>query len=139
MSHIDETIARIPAMSRKAREEWALKTRNMLKKSPGHADALRLKSALEAAEAVRPPQARLEITGMLAWEKHQSGESTFRAFQGEREVGRIFKRADHSGSESEVYSVTILGQVVAEAIHHIRDARVAGEAAFRALSEKDRQ
>lgn len=47
-------------------------------------------------------------------------------------VGRLFKRADHSSVEKDVYSVEINGVTLPGAFHHIRDARVAGERAFAA-------
>jgi inner membrane protein involved in colicin E2 resistance len=110
--------------------------RQHAEEKPGHCDALRLKAALATAETTPPPTDRLESTGALKWEKHRPGVTTFRAYHGDRVVGHIFKRADHSGSDSDVYSVTISDQVVAENIHHIKDARVAGEAAFSEFSAK---
>ncbi|MEQ9568485.1 MAG: hypothetical protein RLN85_22180, partial [Pseudomonadales bacterium] len=53
-----------------------------------------------------------------------------RAFFGDRNVGRILKRANHSGTEKDVYSVEILGELLPGVWHHIADARAAGEAAF---------
>lgn len=136
MSYINNIIASVPTMSPKERKEWAAKAENMLKKSPEHSDARRLIDALAAAETRRPPDNQLEITGVLAWEKHQHGETTLRAFYGDKVVGKIFKKANHSSKDKDVYSVEILGQNVADAIHHIKDAREKGEEVFRALSAK---
>lgn len=136
MSYIENIIASIPTMSRGKREEWASKAETTLKKSPGHDEALRLLEALAAVEASRPPEDRLEVTGELAWEKHRHGETTFRAFYDDQIVGKIFKGANHSGADKDVYSVEIRGQIVADAIHHIEDARSIGEQAFRELAEK---
>ncbi len=70
---------------------------------------------------------------MLSWEKHRAGQATFRAFHGGEVVGRIFKRADHSSVEKDVYSVEILGEVLPGSFQHIRDAREAGEQAYASL------
>lgn len=45
----------------------------------------------------------------------------------------IFKRANHSGTEKDVFSVEILGELQPDVWHHIADARAAGEAAFAEL------
>lgn len=71
-------------------------------------------------------------TGLLSWEKRRHGEATCRAFHEDRVVGRIFKRANHSGTEKDVYFVEILGQELPRDFHYIDDARAAGEAAFAA-------
>ncbi len=71
-----------------------------MKKSPGQKDALRLLGARDAFEANRAKPVKLELTGLLAWEKYKKGDATpFRAFHGDRVVGRIIKRANHSGIE----------------------------------------
>jgi hypothetical protein len=104
----------------------------VLAKSPENADARRLLDALDAFEAGCAKPSELEVTGLLAWEKHQPGQATFRAFHGAEFVGRIFKRADHSSVEKDVYSLEIYEAAVPGAFHHIRDARQAGERAFAA-------
>lgn len=109
MTQIDATIARIPGMTAQSR---ATLRRN--------------------AEAGRAKPSELEVTGLLSWEKHRAGQATFRAFHGTEVVGRIFKRADHSSVEKDVYSVEIDGVTLPGAFHHIRDAREAGERAFAA-------
>lgn len=127
MSNIEKTIARLPGMNAKAPAIMRVNINAVLARKPGDADARRLLEALDAMEAARPKTAEFEVTGHLSWEKHRSGEGTFRAFHGENVVGRIFKRADHTSLDKEVYSLEILGKAVSGAFHHIRDARAAGE------------
>lgn len=135
MSHIDNTIARLPTMSAKARATLRDNALGELAKKPGDANARRIFEALDALETSKPRTAEFEVTGLLSWEKHRPGEGTFRAFHGEKVVGRIFKRADHSRVERDVYSLEILGKAVPGAFHHIRDARGADEREF--VSRKD--
>ena len=94
-------------------------------------------AALNAFDGARPRASALDVTGLLAWKKHRHGEATFRAYHGDDAVGRIFKRADHSMTETNVYSVEILGNQVSGTFHHIRDAREAGECAFVARQAED--
>jgi len=132
MTHVDATIAYIPGMTAKSRVTLRRNAEAALAKSPENAEARRLLDALEAFEAERAKPSELEVTGLLAWEKHQHGQATFRAFHGAEIVGRIFKRADHSMVEKDVYEVQINGVTLRGAFHHIRDAREAGEQAFAA-------
>jgi len=132
MTHVDATIARIPGMTAKSRAALRRNAEAALAKSPEHVEARRLLDALDAFEAGRVKPSELEMTGLLAWEKHQPGQATFRAFHGAEVVGRIFKRADHSSVEKDVYSVEINGVTLLGAFHHIRDAREAGERVFAA-------
>jgi hypothetical protein len=130
MSNVEKIIARLPHMTAK---ELAAVRRNVdtaLVKRPGDADALRVLHELNAVTSLKPEPSAFEVTGLLSWEKHRPGESTFRAFHGDSVVGGIFKRDDHSGMDKEVYTLEILGRAVAGAFHHIRDARAAGEAEF---------
>jgi len=137
MSHIDKTIADLPNRSAKDRANLRRNADAMLKKSPGQNEALRLLVALDAFDASRAKPAKLEQTGLLAWEKYQKGEATpFRAYHGDRVVGRIIKRANHSGTKKDVYSVEILDQILAGVFHHISEARAAGEAAFHAQQKE---
>lgn len=53
---------------------------------------------------------------MPSWEKHRAGQATFRAFHGAEVVGRIFKRADHSLIEKDVYAVEINGSRIAHCL-----------------------
>lgn len=131
MNHVDKIIARIPSMDAKARATLRLNAENTLKKSPDSGDARRIVEALDAFEASRPKEERFDVTGLLAWEKYRRGApTTVRAFFGDQNVGRIIKRANHSGSEKDVYSVEILGKLLSRDWHHIAEARTAGEAAF---------
>ncbi len=132
MSQIDGIIARIPTMSATSRAELRSNAEVRLRQQPGDAEARRVIEALDAVEDTRRKAADFEVTGLLAWEKHRPGVGTFRAFHGGEAVGRIFKRANHSMTERDVYSVEILGQTVPGAFHHIRDAREAGERAYAA-------
>lgn len=131
MTHIDNTIARIPDMAAKERASWLRKAKNALTKKSDNADALRLLDALTAFETDQVKPMSLDVTGLLAWEKYQQGNETpFRGFHGDRVVGRIIKRATHTGTRKNVYSVEILGQVLTGAWQNIRDAREAGEIAY---------
>jgi hypothetical protein len=133
MTHqIDATIARIPGMTAQSCAALRRNAEADLAKSPDDAAARRLLDALDAFEAGRAKPTELEVTGLLSWEKHRAGQATFRAFHGAEVVGRIFKRADHSSVEKDVYSVEIDGVTLPGAFHHIRDAREAGERAFAA-------
>lgn len=130
MGHIDSIVERIPGMRRKERQEWRGKALAQLKRSPGNPDALRLLAALDHADET-PSSASLESTGLLEWEKHDAAASSFRAYYNGQCVGRIFKRNNHTSADKEVYSVEIRGEVVADGVHRIADARRSGEAAFR--------
>ena len=131
MTQIDTTIARIPDMTAKSRAALRRNAGAALAKSPEDA-ARRLLDALDAFEAGRAKPSELEVTGLLSWEKHRAGQAIFRAFHGAEVVGRIFKRADHSSVEKDVYSVEIDGVTLPGGFHHIRDAREAGERVFAA-------
>lgn len=130
MSHIEKTIARLPSMNAKALTTLRGNANAVLARKPCDGDARRLLEALDAIEAAKPKTVEFEVTGLLSWEKHRPGEGTFRAFHGENVVGRIFKRADHTSLDKDVYSLEILGQEIPGAFHHIHDARAAGEREF---------
>ena len=131
MNHIEKFIARIPSMEAKARAVTRRNAENTLRKSPDNLDARRIVDVLDALAASQPKAERFDITGPLAWEKYQRGATTtVRAFFGDQLVGRIIKRANHSGTEKDVYSVEMLGQMLAGNWHHIVDAHAAGEASF---------
>ena len=118
-------------MTAQERSTWRQKADTVLDKKPGNADALRLLGALDEFESGRPASASLEVTGLLAWEKYERGSETpFRAFHGDRVVGRIIKSATHTANRKQVYSVEILGQVLSGRWENISDARKAGEAAY---------
>lgn len=134
MSHVDRTIERIPGMKATERSSWRQKALRELERRPESADALRLLCALDEFDARPTASMSREITGLLAWEKYERGNETpFRAFHGDRVVGRIIKRATHTANRKEVYSVEVLGQVVAGRWQNISDARMAGEAAYAQL------
>lgn len=131
MSHIDTIIARIPSMNANSHANLRNNIGNTLKKTPDDSDASRVLDALDAFEDANDKPQRLEVTGLLAWEKRpREKQYTFRAFHEELVVGRIYKRADHSSTEKDVYSVKICGEHLPEQFHHIKDARAAGEAAY---------
>lgn len=131
MNHLDRTIARIPSMEAKARAVLRKNADDILTKSPGDPNAQRVLDALKAFEASQPKAARFTVTGLLSWEKYEQGAtSSVRAFFGDQIVGRIFKRANHTSLDKEVYSVEVLGRSLPGNWHHIADARAAGEAAF---------
>lgn len=132
MTQIDATIARIPTMTATSRAALRKNAEVRTVRQPGDTEARRVIEALDTFEDTRPKTATVEVTGLLAWEKYRPGEATFRAFHGEESVGRIFKRADHSMTDKDGYSVEILGEAVEGVFHHIRDARKAGERAFTA-------
>lgn len=132
MTHIEATIVRIPTMTAISRVALRRNAEASLKKSPENADARRILDALDAFEVESAKPSELEVIGLLSWEKHRAGHATFRAFHGAAVVGRIFKRADHSSVEKDVYSLEINGEAIPAAFHHIRDAREAGEQAFAA-------
>lgn len=132
MTQIDTTIARIPGMTAKSRAALRRNAEAALAKSSEDAAARRILDALDAFETERTKSSELEVTGLLSWEKHRAGQATFRAFHGAEIVGRIFKRADHSSLEKDVYAVEINGVTLPGAFHHIRDARAAGARAFAA-------
>lgn len=132
MTQTDATIARIPGMTAQSRAALRRNAEAALVKSSEDAAARRLLEALDALEARRTKPSEFEVTGLLSWEKHRAGQATFRAFHGTEVVGRIFKRADHSSAEKDVYAVEIDGVTLPGAFHHVRDARAAGERAFAA-------
>ncbi len=131
MSHVDSTIAQIPGMTVKERCSWRIKAQKVLEKKPGTVDALRLLNALDEFEEAQSRSVGFEVTGLLAWEKYERGNETpFRAFCGDRVVGRVIKRATHTATRKQVYSVEILGQTLAGTWANISDARRAGEATY---------
>jgi hypothetical protein len=130
MTHIDATIARIPTMTIPSRAALRRNAEAAFAKSPDNTYAQRLLDALDAFAAGRAKPSELEVTGLLAWEKHRAAQAAFRAFHGTEIVGCIFKRADHSSVEKDVYTVEIDGETLPDAFHHIKDAREAGERAF---------
>jgi hypothetical protein len=85
-----------------------------LVKSPEDEAARRIRDALDAFESARTRPSEREVTGLLSWEKHRAGQATFRAFHGAEVVGRIFKRADHSAVEKDVYAVEVNGVTLPE-------------------------
>lgn len=137
MTQIDATIARIPTMTVQSRAALRRNADASLAKSPDSTDAQRILDAIDAFDAGRTKPSDLEVTGLLSWEKHRAGQAAFRAFHGAEVFGRIFKRADHSSVEKDVYSVEIDGQTLPGAFHHIKDAREAGERAFAARHGAD--
>lgn len=131
MSHIDAIIDRIPSMNAKSRANLRENIGSTLTKEPEDESACRILDALNAFEEASAKPQRLEVTGLLGWEKRPHNKQfTFRAFHKGRVVGKIFKRANHSGTEKDVYTVEILEQLLPRKFHHIKDARTAGEAAF---------
>jgi len=131
MNRIDTIIDRIPSMNVRSRANLRENLANTMKKAPEDESACRVLDALNAFEEADDRPQRLEKTGFLDWEKRpQNKQFTFRAFHEDRIVGKIFKRANHSGTEKDVYTVEILEQQLPGKFHHIKDARAAGEAAF---------
>ncbi len=136
MSHIEKVIARIPSMDARARAALRRNAEDKLAALPENANAQRVLDELDTIESSLPKNSKYDVTGLLAWEKYQMGEATpFRAFYGDQVVGRIMKRANHSGADKDVYSVEILERVIPGVWHHIADARAAGEAAFLELRD----
>ncbi len=134
MKNIDRTIALIPSMDQKAQARLRQNAEDKLQNSSDSVDARnaeKIIGALSAFQKTRPASERFYVTGDLSWEKYQKGGSnTIRAFYEDRVVGYIFKRANHSNADKNVYSIEILGQTLPGTWHHISDARAAGEAAF---------
>ncbi len=131
MSHIDTIIARIPSMDARARAILRDNAGNNLKKNPDDSDARRVLDALNAFDDANDKPQSLKVTGLLAWEKRPHEKIyNFRAFHEGRVVGRIFKRADHSSTEKDVYTVEINDLQIPGQFHNIKDARAVGEAAF---------
>ena len=131
MPSVDAIIARIPSMNARSRANLRENLANALENAPEDESACLVLDALNAFEKVNEKPRSLEKTGLLEWEKRpQEKIYTFRAFYEGRIVGRIFKRANHSGTEKDVYTVEILEQRLPGKYHHIKDARAAGEAAF---------
>jgi hypothetical protein len=117
-------------MDAKARARLRKNAEDALQKTPEN--ARRILKELDAFEDANSQPQHLEKTGLLGWEKRPPDHKiyTFRAFHEDRIVGKIFKRADHSGTEKDVYTVEVLDQPLPGQFHHIRDARNAGEVAF---------
>ncbi len=131
MSRIDNIIARIPFMDPKALANLRDNAQNTLKNALDDKDANRVLSALDAFEDADDRPQRLKVNGLLEWEKRPHNKQfIFRAFHEGRVVGKIFKRANHSGTEKDVYTVEILELQLSGKFHHIKDARAAGEIAF---------
>lgn len=131
MNRIDIIIDRIPSMNARSRANLRENLANTLKRAPVDESACRVLDALNAVEEADDRPQRLEKTGLLEWEKRpHNNRFTFRAFNEGRIVGKVFKRANHSGTEKDVYSVEILEQQLPGKFHHIKEARAAGEAAF---------
>ena len=93
MSRIDDVITAIPAMTETKRAVWAANAARVIAKgprrNPAHADALRLRNALTAFEAVRPADDALIAACGLDWDRMTAGRTTFRGFDGDRLVARI--------------------------------------------------
>lgn len=137
MNRIDTIIDRIPSMNARSRANLRENLANTMKKAPEDESACRVLDALNAFEEADDRPQRFKKTGLLDWETcSHNKQFTFRAFHEGRIVGKIFKRANHSGTEKDVYTVEILKQQLSEKFHHIKDARAAGEAAFAQLNAR---
>ena len=134
MSHVDATIARIPRMTPREMSDLLGKADSYLARKPGDREVVRLRAALLAALDAMPPATGRIVTGRLSWEPHSPHITRFRAYDGDREVGVITKHATHTGTRNGVYSVDILSQRVATAIHRVEEARAIGETAYGKLT-----
>lgn len=130
MSHIDNMIARLPAMSAAQISVLQDNARNILREQPENADAQRVLDAIAGITQAGPDSESHLVTGVLSWEKHRPDAPRFHAFHDGAEVGCIFKRANYSNSDKDVYSLVILGQTIPGTFQHVGDARHAGEAAM---------
>lgn len=135
MSNDDKIIEGIKFKDAKSRAAMRRNAERAIVKAPENELAHRIIAELDAVEGGLQKPSEFEVTGLLSWEKHRAGQATFRAFHGEKVVGRIFKRADHSMANKDVYSVEILGETLPGSFQHIRDARDAGEQAYAALQK----
>jgi hypothetical protein len=126
--HIEKTIARMPEMTLGELRDWREKAQNVLAKQPENPEARRLLDAIEDHFAHSTAAERLIWTGSIGWEPHEA--SGCRGFVNGEQVARIIKRATHTATRKEVYSVEIMGEVLASRFHHISDARDAGWVAF---------
>lgn len=132
MSNIEKILARIPSMDARARTRLRKNAQAKLKLNLGNEDARRVIDVLDELEKANFQPQNLVKTGLLSWEKRPLEKKifSFRAFHEDCVVGWIHKRANHSSTEKDVYSVEILGQTIPGQFHFIADARAAGEAAF---------
>lgn len=93
MSHIDDVITAIPAMTEAKRVTWAANAARVIAKgprrNPAHANALRLRDAIAAFEATRPAENALITASGLDWDRAVKDRTAFRGFDGDRLVARI--------------------------------------------------
>lgn len=93
MSHIDDVITAIPAMTETKRATWAANAARVIAKgprrNPAHADALRLRDALTAFDATRPAEDALITASGLDWDRTVKDRTTFRGFDGDRLFARV--------------------------------------------------
>lgn len=93
MSHIDDVITAIPAMTETKRAVWAANAARVIargpRRNPAHADALRLRDAIAAFEATRPAEDALITACGLDWDRAVKDRTAFRGFDGDRLVARI--------------------------------------------------
>ncbi|WBQ13048.1 hypothetical protein L2D00_14530 [Hyphomonadaceae bacterium BL14] len=127
MKSIDTMIAKISQMSNIERKNLRSNAERIIEKDPDNADAKKLKAALDAVE---PEISRKRIiTGLLEWDPHEQGKSSFYGFFQGSSVARIFKRANHRNEDRSVYVLEIYGKKLGP-YAHIENARDAGEKLF---------
>lgn len=93
MSHIDDVIIAIPAMTETKRAVWSANAARIIangpRLNPAYADALRIHNAIAAFEATRPAEDALIAACGLDWDRAVKDRSTIRGFDGDRLVARV--------------------------------------------------
>lgn len=93
MSRIDDLIDTLPALTDEKRALWATNAARVIARGPrrnrDYADALRVRDALLALDALRPAEAGLIAAAGLDWDRLLPGRTTFRGFDGGLRVARV--------------------------------------------------
>jgi len=139
-----DIVDQIPSMNKTQRLNLRNNISSRLEVSPSDPAAKRALDALDAFEKDNAKPPSFAVTGDLKWEKRPPEKIyIFKAFYGEKVVGYIYKDANHSSKEKDVYTVEILGEKlkgrngIPKRFHHINDARIAGARRFEIAKEND--
>lgn len=129
---IDRMISGLPQVSVKSLKDRLANADRILARDPKHADALRLRSAIEAELAQRKMAKRKKV-GPLWWEPHDPDVPEFFAYESSDSttpVAAIFKSDTHTATRKEVYSVRIGDHELTERFAEVAVARQAGSEAW---------
>jgi hypothetical protein len=129
---IEKTIADLPERETGKLKDLLANADRVLGRQPLHPQAARLRAAIIAELADRRISNRIRV-GQLWWEPHDPDLAEFPAYTEARSttpVAAIFKRATHTATRKEVYSVRIGDHALAGQFSEVALARRAGSDAW---------